>query len=307
MSVRVVFLGTGSGKPMPHRNVASVALFREGELYLFDCGEATQIQLSRSSLRPGPLEAIFLTHFHGDHVNGLPGFVGSLTLNRREEDLDIYGPSGLNHWLETLRDLHILWPGFPVHAHENRQPGPVRQTADYRVEVARLRHRVETWGYAFIEQERPGRFDLEAAKELGIPPGPLYGRLQRGESVELDDGRTIAPDDVLGPTRPGLKIAYVSDTSPCDGAVELARGADLLIHEATYPAGEERLAHQRGHSTAADAARCAKQAGAKKLALTHISQKYMRLSEFEKGAREIFDNTVVAKDLMEIEVERREA
>ena len=306
MSVRVVFLGTGSGKPMPHRNVSSVALFRDGKIYMFDCGEATQIQLSRSSLRPGALEAIFLTHFHGDHVNGLPGFVGSLTLNRREDALDIYGPSGLNHWFKTLRDLHILWPSFPVHAHEHSEAGVVMKRSDFRVEIHRLRHRVETWGYAFIEDDRPGRFDVEAAKKLGVPSGPLYGRLQQGETVELDDGRTIEPDQVLGPSRPGLKIAYVTDTAPCDGAMELAKDADLLIHEATYPAGNEKLAHERGHSTAADAAHCARKAGARKLVMTHLSQKYIRPNDFLAGARDIFPETAVAQDLMEVEIKRRD-
>ncbi|MFP4597499.1 MAG: ribonuclease Z [Persicimonas sp.] len=306
MSVRVVFLGTGSGKPMPHRGVASVALFREGKLYIFDCGEGTQVQLSRSSLRPGALEAIFLTHFHGDHVNGLPGFVGSLTLNRREDPLELFGPAGLHHWMRALRELHILWPAFPVHVHENKNPGVVMQGDGFHVEVKRLRHRIETWGYAFVEEDRPGRFDLEAAKKLGVPPGPLFGKLQDGESVELDDGRTIEPDQVLGPARPGLKIAYVSDTSPCDAAAELAKDADLLIHEATYPAGEETLAHERGHSTAADAAHCAKKAGAKKLVLTHISQKYIRLDDFVAPARDIFPNTEIAHDLLEMDIKRRD-
>lgn len=289
---------------MPHRGVSSVAVFREGKMYMFDCGEATQIQLSKSSLRPGALEAIFLTHFHGDHVNGLPGFVGSLTLNRREDPLDLYGPKGLNHWLKTLRDLHILWPSFPVHAREHSEKGVVMERSDFHVEIARLRHRVETWGYAMVEKDRPGRFDVDAARQLGVPPGPLFGRLQRGESVELDDGRTVAPEQVLGPARPGLKIAYVTDTSPCDGAIELAKDADLLIHEATYPAGDERLAHERGHSTAADAAHCARKAGAKRLILTHISQKYLRLDDLLAGARDIFPNTQVAHDLLEVELKR---
>jgi ribonuclease Z len=306
MSVRIVFLGTGSGKPMSHRGVSSVAIFRQGKMYMFDCGEGTQVQLSRSSLRPGALESIFLTHFHGDHVNGLPGFVGSLTLNRREDPLDLYGPSGVNHWLKTLRDLHILWPSFSVRVHENTEPGVVFEDADFHVEVARLRHRVETWGYALVEEARPGRFDLEAARALGVPPGPMFGRLQRGESVKLEDGRTIAPDDVLGPARPGLKIAYVSDTAPCEGALKLAKDADLLIHEATYPAGHEKLAHERGHSTAADAARCAQKAGAKKLIMTHISQKYLRTDEFVTGARAIFPNSSVAHDLMEYELKRHD-
>lgn len=307
MSARVVFLGTGSGKPMPHRNVASVAFFRDGELYLFDCGEATQIQLSRSSLRPGALEAIFLTHFHGDHVNGLPGLLGSLTLNRRERSLDLFGPTGLDRWLETLRDLRILWPGFPLEVHENDTPGQVMRGDDFTIEVAPLSHRVETWGYAFLEDARPGRFDLERAKELGIPPGPRYGQLQSGNTVELDDGRTITPDQVLGPPRPGLKVVYVSDTTPCEAAVDLAEGADLLIHEATYPAGEESRARERGHSTAADAARCAQKAGAHRLILTHISQKYVDLDEFVRPARDIFPETDVARDLMEVELQRRES
>lgn len=306
MSVRIVFLGTGSGKPMAHRGVSSVGIFRQGKLYLFDCGEGTQTQLARSPLRPGGLEAIFLTHFHGDHVNGLPGFLGSLTLNRREAPLALFGPKGLNYWLKTLRDLHILWPSFPLRTHENTQPGEIYQQEDFHVEIARLRHRVETWGYALVEADRPGRFDLDAARALGVPPGPLFGKLQRGETVTLENGRKIQPEEVLGPARPGLKIAYICDTAPCDNAIELAQDADLLIHEATYPAGMERLAHERGHSTAADAARCAKEAGAKKLIMTHISQKYLRTDEFAAGARAIFPNSSVAYDLMEYELKRRD-
>ncbi|TDP73742.1 ribonuclease Z [Bradymonas sediminis] len=289
---------------MAHRGVASLGIFRQGKLYLFDCGEGTQVQLSRSSLRSGALESIFLTHFHGDHVNGLPGFAGSLTLNRREEALGLYGPVGLNQWLKTLRDLHILWPSFPINVHENTKPGVVYEEEDFHIEIAPLRHRIETWGYALVEKPRPGRFDVNAARALGVPSGPMFGKLQRGESVTLEDGRTIAPEDVLGPDRPGLKIAYVSDTSPCDGALQLAEGADLLIHEATYPAGDEKMAHQRGHSTAGDAARCAKKAGAKKLIMTHISQKYLRTDEFVRGARAIFPNSSVAHDLMEYDLTR---
>ncbi|MFU8807092.1 MAG: MBL fold metallo-hydrolase, partial [Bradymonadaceae bacterium] len=208
MSVQLVFLGTGSGKPTPHRNVSSMALFREGELYLFDCGEATQIQVSRSSLRPGALKAIFLTHFHGDHVNGLPGLVGSQTLNQREDPLDVIGPVGLKKWFKCLRDLHILWPGFRLDSTEISEEGVVFKGDGFHVEAMALNHRINAWGYAFIEEDRPGRFDLDTARALGIPPGPLYGILQRGESVTLDDGRLIKPEDVLGHARPGLKIVY---------------------------------------------------------------------------------------------------
>lgn len=306
MSIKLVFLGTGSGKPTPHRNVSSVALFKDGDLLMFDCGEGTQMQLARAPLRPGALKGVFLTHFHGDHVNGLPGFIGSLALNQRDDSLTIVGPKGLKKWFRTLRELNILWPGFPIELTEVEEPGTIFEGDGYRVEAHPLKHRITTWGYAYIEDPRPGRFDVEKAKALGIPPGPLFGALQRGQAITLEDGRVIAPEWVVGPSRPGLKIAYCTDTIPCDAAVELARDADLLIHESTYPGGEERLAHERGHSTSADAARCAVAANAKKLVLTHLSQKHLRLDVFTDDARKIFPNTIVARDLLELDVERRE-
>lgn len=307
MSIQLTFLGTGSGKPMPQRNVSSMGLFRDGELLLFDCGEATQLQLTRSELRPGAISAIFITHFHGDHVNGLPGLLGSLTLNRREEPITIVGPRGLKKWFACLYDLHILRTGFEMNLVEVEEPGPVYQGDGYQVVAGPLDHRVHAWGYALVEADRPGRFDVQKARELEIPHGPLYGKLQRGESIELSDGRRIQPEDVLGPARPGLKIVYCTDTTPCDSAVELARNADVLIHEATYPAGEEKKAHRRGHSTSADAARCARDAGARQLILTHISQKHLNLKEILSGAVEIFENTAIAKDLKSFQIERRDA
>jgi len=307
MSVRLVFLGTGSGKPTPSRNVSSVALFREGEMFMFDCGEGTQTQLAKSSLRPGTLEGIFLTHFHGDHVNGLPGLLGTLSLNQREDGLPIFAPTGLRSWFRTLRKVGILTPGFPIRYEEIDKPGTILEGDGWRLEAHPLDHRVDCWGYAFIEDARPGRFDLDAARELGVPPGPLFGKLQRGESVTLEDGTEITPAQVLGPARPGLKVAYCCDTVPCEGAIELARDADVLIHESTYPAGDERLAHKRGHSTSADAARCAKEANAKALILTHFSQKHLRLEDFLRGARKIFPKVYAAHDLFEFEVTRREA
>lgn len=306
MSVKVVFLGTGSGKPTPQRGVSSVMLFRDGESLMFDCGEGTQMQIARSSLRPGAISAIFITHFHGDHVNGLPGLLGSFTLNNREEPIDVIGPEGISKWFETLKELRILWPSFPIRVHEVAEPGVCFRADTFHVEARRLRHRVPTWGYAYVESERPGRFDLDAAKALDIPAGPVFGQLQRGETVTLEDGRVISPEQVLGASRPGLKVAYCTDTSPCEGALELARDADLLIHEATYPAGEEKLAKSRGHSSAGDAARCALEGGALRLALTHISQKHRYLDMYQQGAEEIFPNTVVAYDLMEIDVPRQE-
>lgn len=306
MSIQLVFLGTGSGKPMPRRNVSSMALFREGELFLFDCGEATQIQLTRSDLRPGALEAIFLTHFHGDHVNGLPGLLGSLTLNQRRRPLTVVGPPGLKKWFKCLHELHILRPGFRVNLHEVEGPDKVFSGQDFHVIAHPLSHRVPTFGYAMIEDTRPGRFDVSRAQKLAIPSGPLYGQLQRGQTITLDDGRVIAPDQVLGDPRPGLKIVYCTDTIPCSGSKHLARDADVLVHESTYPAGEEERAHARGHSTAGDAAHCAVEANAKHLILTHLSQKYLHAHEFLDGARQIFANTDAAKDLKTFTIKRRD-
>lgn len=306
MSVRLVFLGTGSGKPVPTRNVSSTALFRDGKLFMFDCGEGTQVQLAKSSVRPGAIAGIFLTHFHGDHVNGLPGLIGTLALNQREEPLTVVGPVGLRRWLRTLRDTGILIPGFPLELIEVGEPGEVLSGEGWRIEAGPLDHRVPCWGYAFIEDARPGRFDLGAAKALGVPPGPLFGVLQRGDPVELEDGTVITPDQVLGPARPGLKIVYACDTRPHDDVVAFAQDADVLIHESTFPGGEERKAHKRGHSTSADAARCAKRARARRLILTHFSQTHHRLDAFLKPARKIFERTEAAHDLWECEVMRRE-
>lgn len=229
-----------------------------------------------------------------------------MVLGNREDPLTIVGPVGLNLWLSTLRKLNILWPSFQLKIIEITEPGVVYETESYRVSVDVLKHRITCWGYRFEEFDRPGRFDLEKAASLRIPPGPAYGNLQRGESVTLENGDVIEPAAVLGKARPGLSLAYCCDTIPCDGATNLAKDVDILIHESTYPGGEEKLAKKRGHSTSADAARCAKKANAKKLILTHLSQKHPNKSIFVQTCKEIFSNVIAAHDLMEIELERRE-
>ena len=295
--ITVHTLGTGSGKPTPERNVSCTAVFREGELVLFDCGEGTQTQIARSQLRPGVIQVICITHFHGDHINGLPGLLGTLQLNQRTEPLTVIGPKGLKQYLQTLSRLNILGVGYGLNLIEVTEPGVVYEGNGYAIATERLRHRVPCWGYRMFEPPRPGKFNLEQARALGVPAGPMFGRLQRGEAVTLEGGEQIQPEDVLGPARPGLALAYCCDTQPCDGAVRLAGGADLLIHEGTYGPGEEKLAHARGHSTMLDAARTARDAGVRELIITHISQKYTRIEGFAKKVREVFPQAHFARDL----------
>jgi ribonuclease Z len=300
--ITVTTLGTGSGKPTPERNVSCTTVFREGELILFDCGEGTQIQLARSPLRPGAISVICITHFHGDHINGLPGLLGTLQLNQRTEPLVLIGPEGLKHYLQTLRRLGVMGVQYPLEIIEVSQPGVIYRGKGYHISADRLRHGIPCWGYRLTEPPRNGRFDLEAARALGIPPGPMYGLLQRGQAVELADGRTVTPEQVVGPPRAGLSVAYCCDTQPCAGVRRLAKGADLLIHEGTYAPGEEAMAHKRGHSTMLDAAHAAVEAQVQRLLVTHISSKYVRTSGFLKEVKAVFPQTWIASDLNNFEL-----
>ena len=302
--IRVVTLGTGSGKPTPERNVSSTAVFREGELILFDCGEGTQIQITKAGLRPGALSVICITHFHGDHINGLPGLLGTLQMNQREEPLTLIGPKGIANYVKTLSKLGVLGFGYKLNIIEVAEAGVVYDNGSFSIAADRLSHRVLCWGYRLAEPNRPGRFQVERAKALGVPPGPMFGQLQRGQSVVLDDGSAVEPEQVLGPARRGLALAYCCDTVPCDGAQRLAAGVDLLIHEGTYAPNESKIAHDRGHSTMLDAAKCAANAGVGRLIITHISPKYTphSVGQFAKNVRNTFANTAFATDLDSFEL-----
>jgi ribonuclease Z len=303
--MRVIPLGTSSGKPTMKRNVSALAVVREGEWLLFDCGEATQTQIARAGLSPSRLVAIFITHLHGDHFNGLAGLLSTMGLDRRAAGLTLIGPKGIREYLETLARLKILFVNYPLELRELGAadlPAVVYETADYTVSARPLDHRIFAVGYRLEERSRPGRFNLERARELGIPEGPLFGRLQSGRDVELSDGRVIRPSDVLGPARRGKAVAYCTDTRPCAGSVELARDADLLIHEATYTSELAEEAREYGHSTAGQAARIAREAGARALLLTHYSTRYSDIRPLAEEARAIFPQTTLAEDLLELEV-----
>lgn len=296
-----IVLGTSSGHPTTRRNVSAGALAREGEWMLFDCGEGTQHQLLRADLRPSRMRYIFITHMHGDHVLGLPGLLGTLNLARHDRTVTIFGPPGLDRFLRDVFRSIYFRPTFPLEVHDI-DAGEILDAGPFTVEARRLNHRVTAFGYAAQERPRPGTFRVDDAVRLGIPAGPLYGRLQRGESITLEDGRTIEPSEVVDPDRPGLRVAYCTDTGPSKEAVELARGADLLVHEATYTLDMRDDAELRGHSTAAGAACVARDASVRQLLITHFSPRYEDVTPLLNEARTVFPNTIAARDLLEVRI-----
>jgi ribonuclease Z len=297
----VTFLGTGAATPTVERNVSAIAVHREGELLLFDCGEGTQRQMMRYGVG-FTLREIFLTHYHSDHVLGVTGLVRTLGLMDRQDPLFIYGPRPADRMISGLLSVGVERNRFPIEVHEVR-PGDRLQRADYEIAVFETEHRQDTVGYALIEKARLGRFYPERARELGIPEGPLWGRLHRGETVTLPDGRSVTGAELVGPPRPGRRVVYAGDTRPADTVVAMARGADLLIHEATFAEDERDRAEETGHSTARQAAEIARKAGVRRLVLTHISPRYSRdAAELLEEAAAVFPNTLVARDGMTIEV-----
>jgi ribonuclease Z len=289
----VVFLGTSGSMPTAQRAPSAILVRRGGERLLFDCGEGTQRQLLRSAIGLIELHEIFLTHYHADHYLGLPGMLKTFALRGRDAPLSIYGPPGLRDLFATLRRVFGKLT-YEVEVIELR-PGEALDREDYRVLVFPVDHGVSAVGYALSEDERPGRFDVEAADELGVPHGPERGALQRGEAVTLAHGQVVTPEQVLGPARPGRKVVLAGDTAPSPIVTELARGADLLVHEATFCEEERERANETLHSTAAGAAEVAREAGVGLLALTHLSARYSG-GEVAREARAVFPNTVVPRD-----------
>ena len=306
----VTFLGTSAARPTVERNVSAVAVVREGETLLFECGEGTQRQMMRYGVSFA-LSEIFFTHFHADHFLGVIGLIRTLGLQARVEPLLLYGPKGAKKVLGDALKLGVERVPFPVEIAEvkagdvtgsgsggNRAP-----RAAYQIQVFATEHGGGSVGYALREHERPGRFDPEKARAAGVPEGPLWGRLQRGETVGLSDGRTVSPDGIVGAKRPGRLVVFTGDTRPCASVVDASQGADLLIHEATFGEEEKERARETGHSTAREAAQVALAAQARRLVLSHVSARYsISADELVKEAREVFKETAVAKDGMTIEV-----
>jgi ribonuclease Z len=308
--VQITFLGTSAGVPTRSRNVSCVGLRlpERAEVWLFDCGEGTQHQILKSELKISHLRRIFITHLHGDHLFGLVGLLASAGMAGHASRIDIYGPRGLNDYVRDITrhsETHLSY-STEVHTVE---AGTVFEDDEFTVSCLPLRHRVETFGYRVVERDRTGAFDVERAARLGIPHGPLYGRLKRGERVRLEDGREFNGRDFCGPTEPGRRMAYCTDTVYCRNAVELAHEADVLIHEATYAQRDEDLARRSLHSTASVAARVALEARAAQLLITHLSPRYaagnaVTPDDLLAEARATFPRTELAHDFLSVEVAR---
>lgn len=298
--MRILFLGTSGSWPTPKRNVSAIAVKRGPEIVLFDCGEGTQRQFMQSSMSFMQVARVFVTHFHGDHFLGIPGLVQSMTMMDRTDPLEMYGPTGMQNLVRKMLTLGHFTPGFDVPVRELASGDRV-EFPEYAVEVLEAEHTVPALSYALVENERTGRFDRERALALGIPEGPLWGRLQDGRTVTVG-GQTFSPDQVLGPPRRGRKLVYTGDTMPSGALVKFARGADVLIHDATAETSLEEKANRYGHSTGRQAALVAKDAGVGKLVLTHVSPRYDDTTPILEDATVVFPNTTLAEDFDEIEV-----
>ncbi len=298
--VQIVFLGTSGSWPTPKRSVAAVAVKRGPEVILFDCGEGTQRQFMLSKLSFMQVSKVFITHFHGDHFLGLPGMIQSMSMNDREKPLHVYGPEGMSKLLVTLVTLGYFAPGFRIDVTEMKGGSSI-DFGEYMVTAIDAKHAVPAISYCIEERQRPGRFDKEKALALGIPTGPLFGKLQDGHTVTVN-GRTFTPDLVMGPPRRGRKIVYTGDTEVTPRLVEFAKGCDVLIHDATADSSMEAKANKYGHSTAKQAATVAKECNAKALILTHISPRFEDATPILVEAKAVFENSILADDFLEYNV-----
>ncbi|MDO5860759.1 ribonuclease Z [Methanobrevibacter sp.] len=297
--MEITFLGTSSAVHSFERNHPAIVLKAFGEVMLFDCGEATQKQLIFAKVSPMKISKIFITHYHGDHILGLPGLLQSMNFRGRDTKLTIYGPKGLHKLQEAIFSLGYCKIEFPIEFIEIGSE-IVEKTEEYVITSQNVNHYVPCLAYSIEELKKP-RFQRQKAIELGVPVGPDFGKLHNGEEVEVD-GKIIKPEQVLGPPRKGRKITYSGDTTPCDEMISLARDSTLLIHESTYITEDKEKAEENFHSTSTDAALVAKKSNSEKLILTHISTRYQNTDQLLKEAQEIFKNTEIAKDLKKIEL-----
>ncbi|WP_146622104.1 ribonuclease Z [Enterococcus florum] len=300
------FLGTGAGVPAKHRNVSSIALKLLGErnaVWLFDCGEGTQMQILHTSIRPRKIEKIFITHLHGDHIFGLPGLLSSRSFQGGTEALELYGPPGLELFVKTALKVTQTKLAYPIHYIEV-QEGVIFKDRQFSVECRLLDHGIDSYGYRVVEADHEGTLQVERLAELGVPAGPIYGKIKQGQTVVLEDGRMIDGREFVGEEKKGRIVTILGDTRYTKTSIELALNSDVLVHESTFKKGEEKMAKAYFHSTTQQAATIAKQSQTKQLLLTHISARYLAkdAKELEKEAQEIFPETKLVKDFDIIDI-----
>lgn len=304
--MKLLFLGTGAGMPAKQRNVSSLALMLQQErnaVWLFDCGEATQHQILRTSLKPSKIEKIFITHLHGDHIFGLPGLLGSRSFQGGITELTLYGPKGIRDFVETalkVSQTHLKYFLTIVEIDESI----VFEDEQFLVEAMLLEHGLPSFGYRITEKDKPGKLDADRLAADGIQPGPIYKSLKNGETVMLDNGKIIQGKDYLGPSQKGRVITILGDTRPCKNAFNLAKDADVLVHEATFAAGSEEMASEYYHSTTTQAATLAQNARVQQLILNHISSRYLKeeWAGLTNEAKKIFPHTEMAYDFFELAI-----
>lgn len=309
--MQIQFLGTGAGQPAKQRNVSSLVLKlldEINEVWMFDCGEGTQRQILDTTIKPRKVKKIFITHLHGDHVLGLPGFLASRAFQSSEEqtDLDLYGPVGIKQFV--LTSLRVTGSRLPyrIHFHEIDESslGKIMETDKFVIYADKLDHTIFCLGYRVMQKDLEGTLDAEALKAAGVPFGPLFGKIKNGEDVTLEDGTVIVAKDYISEPKKGKIITILGDTRKTPASVRLGLGADILVHESTYGKGDEKIARNHGHSTNMQAAEVAKEASAKRLLLNHVSARFLGrdCKQLEADAATIFNHVHVVRDLEEVEI-----
>jgi len=299
MNLEVFILGCGGMMPLPRRHLTSVLLRREGDLLLFDCGEATQISLKKLNLRWKNISTIFISHTHADHVTGLPGILMLSSQVDRTEPLYIIGPPKIKEYVDTSIKVLDMYINYEIIVKEITEPGVVMQGETYCVEAFQLEHTKPCFGYKLTENPRPGIFHLEKAKELGIPMGSQWSALQHGQTITLPDGTCITPDMVLGEKRKGRKFSFVTDTLALPSIAEEVKDSDLFICEGMFEDELAESAHEKKHMTSLEAAEIARSAGGvKQMGLIHYSPRYTdkELSILLEQAQSVFPDTFLTKD-----------